>query len=559
LRYRDLSKTHPSYDPQYWDELRALYAGGAALLRDDIVMARLFPKNANEPQDIYKERCQRAEYPNFAGSVVDYICASLFTEPLALSSEPDADPFFMEFQGSVDGHAMSLTDLLKQQALTSLQLRTAWTLVDLPPRDEGAFIESEADEEAVGQLRAFALPLDPEHVLDWDETSSGDLEWALIKTTLTPRKKLTDDRSIVTERFTYYTRDSWERFEVSFKKDKPPKPGQEIPQVGGGSHTFGKVPLARMQLPKALWAMDQLHNLAKTYLNKASGLSWSEYRHFFPILSAHLAPSVGPDGATENENAADPGRATNQTYGPGRIIVLGDKDKLMYTSPDPTLYADSQKRLEKLRDEMYRVVHQMALAIDNTGAGLRRSAESKQLDRAAAAVVLTVLGEYVRQHAIEVLDLAARGRLDNPLPVWTAHGMQSFDLADLQDVVKENGEIDALRIPSQKFQVIRTFNAAKRIIRGNASPQELDVIKKELEANIDISVYGPPGSQPQPMDGKEPDGDEAPQKVAKGVARGAKSVSPAGKEISVGDTTAKTPVKHGTRGSGTGASGKGTA
>jgi hypothetical protein len=513
MQYRFLTQTHPCYQPEYWQELRALYAGGQDLLGNRETMRRIFPKHGAEEESTYRERLQRAVYVNYAGTVLDYIVASLCAEPITMTAEPDADPFFVEFVKEVDGHKLTFAALVRNQILTALQTRTSWTLIDLPPRDDGDALESETDEEEAGALRAYAIPLEPESVLDWDDGPSGELEWALVCVKSQPRKTLESDRSMITERYTLYTRTAWERWEVTYKNGKPPKPAQEIPSVKG-SHSFGRVPLVRLSLPDGLWAMNKIHNLAKEHLNKRSSTSWSQYRHLFPILGAYLAPEMGAGGAIPAAEAQDPGRATNQVYGIGRIVVFGKDDELRYTSPDAGIYDSALRDLDSMRDEIFRVLHHMALAADNSSAALGRGGESKKQDRAAANVVLTALGELCREFAVEVFDLASRGRMDSPPRKWTAQGMQAFDTASLSDVVEESAIIDTLKIPSQTFQQIRIFAAAKRIVKGNASATELETIREELENNISAEEFAGtpagPATPPQyaPVPPQEPDGDE---------------------------------------------------
>src|SRR4051812_36281839 len=51
--YEMLQERHPEWDIGYWEECRALYAGGKRLLGNPEIMKRLFPQNLHEPQNIY--------------------------------------------------------------------------------------------------------------------------------------------------------------------------------------------------------------------------------------------------------------------------------------------------------------------------------------------------------------------------------------------------------------------------------------------------------------------------------------------------------------------------
>jgi hypothetical protein len=520
VKYRNLIQKSPHYSATYWEECRAFYRGGRDLLSNPALLARVFPQHANEAPEIYAERCKRATYLAYAGELLDYIVASLAAEPLSLTSEPKAPAFYQEFANSTDGKALTLNDLIQQQVLTALICKTAWTLVDLPPLDSGAVIESEADEEDVGLLRAFAFPVEPECVYDWDVTPSGDLEWALLCMRSTPRRTLEEDRSLITERYTYYTRDGWERYDVTYKSGKELKPDEDVQLTQSGSHSFGKVPLARLELPDGLWAMDKIHCLCREILNKRSGISFSQLRHLFPILTAYLGPQIGPGDEIPSEAAQDPDRATNQVYGIGRIVKFGDKDKLEYTSPDPGIYETALNDLSGLRDELHRVLHQMALAANNSAAALKRSGESKAQDKAAACVVLQAVGELARRHAVDIHELAAAGRRDRPIE-WSVYGMQDFDVEGLAEAVEQAAVVQTLTIPSPTFHQIYRYSVASKAVSGLATPEQLEKIREEIEASTTAEEFDPQRKMELEtaavMGPPEPtaDGDESKEKPAK--------------------------------------------
>ena len=511
MKYKNLTAKSPEYSASYWEECRAFYRGGRDLLNNRDLLKRVFPPHANEAFEIYEERCKRATYLAYAGELLDYIVASLAAEPLALTAEPQPPAFYQEFAKSTDGKSLTLNDLIQQQVLTALICKTAWTLVDLPPLDSGAVIESEADEEESGLLRAMAFPIEPECVYDWDVTPSGDLEWALICMRSTPRRRLEDDRSLITERYTYYTRDGWERYDVAYKEDKRPKPDDDISPTLSGSHSFGRVPLARLEVPDGLWAMDKIHCLCREILSKRSGISFSQLRHLFPILTAYLGPEIGPGNEIPAPIAQDPDRATNQVYGIGRIVKFGDKDKLEYTSPDPGIYTTALDDLNGLRDELHRVLHQMALAANNSAGALKRSGDSKAQDKAAASVVLQAIGEFARRHAVEIHDLAAAGRRDSPLS-WSVHGMQDFDIEGLKDAIEEAAVVQTLTIPSPTFHQIYRYSIASKAVSGMATPEQLEQIRGEINAGTTAEEFDPQRKmeleKAAVMGPLEPDGNE---------------------------------------------------
>lgn len=520
MKYKNLSTPGPAYNARYWAECRGLYEGGQSLIENDVLMDRLFPANAYEDKQVYTERKKRAVYLNYAGALIDHLTSSLVAEPVTVSSTPDLDPFYAEFIEDVDSRGTNLQELLCKSFCTALQCQTAWVLLDFPPRDDGAVIESAQDEEDIGALRAMAIPVEPESVIDYECDPGGSLVWALVCFRSQSREDLNSGRDVVTENYTFYTRDTWERYTVKYKISEPPQPEDEIARKTGGSHTFGRVPLVRLSLPHGLWAMDKLHNVCKEHFNRRSALSWAHYRACWPILGAFLAPEIGKGGEIPAEVGQDPGRADNQVYGLGRILKFGAGDELKYISPDPAIFGAGLADVEHIRDEIHRVMHSMAMA-SNTDTAIRRSGKSKEMDRSDSQIVLAKLGEIGRKFVRDIYEGVRAGRKD-PEYELAVHGMQVFDTASLSDVVEDASIIDALRIPSQTFQQIRIFNTAKRIVAGIATPEQLKAIEEELEKNVTAEEFAgnaPPTSMVEWASGEpqaptEPDGDEvAPEPI----------------------------------------------
>jgi hypothetical protein len=487
-KYKHFQVRHPEYDARLWAKARAFYAGGEQLLGDHKLLAEVFPRHLAEEPEVYKERKARAFYVPYAGEILDAIVASLFGEPITVSveegvAEEDFYEAFFRDTSPPAGRKVSLNDLLKTQLLTALQCKRAWTLVDLPDVPPNQEPESLADEEALGLRDAYACEIEPEMVLDWEETEDGELLWALIMHTERKRSSLEDLRDTVTERYTHYTPESWQQYEVVYKVGKPPKANEEVPLLREGTHSFGRVPLHRLELSDGLWAMGKLLSIAIAHFNLRNALNWAECKALFPVLASFLSEEEVMNPAT-----ADPDRDVNQAYGQGRIARFGAKDDLRYVGPDTSAYKVAMEDLAGLRDEMHRVVHHMALSVENSAAALQRSAESKQVDQSATAVVLRALGQIVREATLGIYDLVARGRGEAGA-VFKAEGMESFNEQSVDALMTQATTIDAISIPSATFKRIWTFILARRILGENATEEDFAAIRKELEANISNEDY----------------------------------------------------------------------
>ena len=486
--YGQLSATHPSHDDARLREYRALASGGHVLLGDDALMARVFPQHAHEPAWVYAERKRRAIYLPYAGEIVGELCAQLGADPLVARAEPSADSFFEQFVDDIDRRGTSLSVFAQALVRTALVDRIAWTLVDLPaiPGDEP---QSLAEQERSGGLRAYLCPLDASAVTDWEEDEQGALTWACVRSIRATRSGPADDRSDVVERFTVYYPDRWERYELSYKAGRSPRAKTDVPMLAQGAHTFGSVPLVRLELPEGLWALDKLAPVARAHLNLCSAIDWSQNKHLFPMMMAFLAPDDAGGAA-----GGDPARATQQTYGTGWINTFGKDDRIEYVAPDTGVYEHALGRLSSLRDEMHRVCHAMALAVDNSAGAMGRSGESKAEDRAAKEVVIRELGRLARDTVRRALVLAQRGRGDE-VSLWNVSGFERFDPGDEAEAITAALAADSLEIPSPTFRQIFLTATAQRIVRRHATPEQLVAIRDELEQWADEQRAEPSDSR----------------------------------------------------------------
>ena len=491
ITYGQLQVKHPEYDDLYWRRCRALYAGGKKLLRDHVVMRDVFPPHLQEQPFIYEERKRRAVYIPYPGAIINMIVAELFEEKLSLSSDPDADPWYEEWFKDVSppgGRTMALNDLLKHQMRTALQLRRAWTLVELPKMPEGALPENLAEEEGMGLLDAYACPVEPESVRDWQITDDGELVWVLLAFESRERNDLTSGREMVREEFVHYTKDSYARYVIEYREDRPPKDTDAVPLMESGPLSFGRVPLAMLELPEGLWAMNLLDSLAVAHFNTRSALTWAMYKSLFPVLHVFEGPTDPLAPMTE-----DADRAVNQVRGQGHVVRMSSGDRVEFIGPNPAPYGMAAQDIATLRDEMYRVIQHMAQSIDNSGAALQRSAESKTVDQVATAIVLKALGQLVGKHTLEVLDLVGRGRGEvkdgEPLYVWIAKGMDEYQSTSLTSLLEQMQIIDTIGCHSPTAARMLEGKYLKMAIGDDGNEETWGKIEDELERNLPDEMF----------------------------------------------------------------------
>lgn len=492
LTWAHLRNKHPEYDAGYWKECRALLTGGRRLLRDSSVLADLLPQHPNEEEDVYRERVKRAVYVPTPGEIVGDLAGMLAQDPVAPAADPDPDPFYADvFFEDVDRKGLTLTAYVQKMMREALTVRCAWALVDLPTPEEGEAPESLAEEEEGGLLRAWATPLEAESVIDWEENDEGELLWACVHHCSRRRTSPGARRDTIVEVFTFYSECEWVRFEVAYEEGKAPKDKDEFTAVDGGDHSFGEVPLVRLELPDGLWALDKMHSLARAALNQRSALSYSQNKGLFPILTAFLGPEMGGGGSVPAEAQQAPTRATDQTYGIGRVSVFGKDDDLRYVSPDAGIFTFAASDLDKLRDDMHRVTATMAASIDNSPSAVGRSGESKAQDKSDRELVLQALGVIACDHVSDLLELVGRGRKDPPV-TWSIGGLRAFDQMGADEAIAQAQIVEGLTIPSATFHRVYRTALAKRIVAHDATQEQLDDIAKEIDANTTEEEVNPP-------------------------------------------------------------------
>lgn len=503
VKYCRLRQTHPDLDLGYLAEIRALYRGGRALLHNREVLRRVFPQHIGEEDQVYEERCKRAFYVGHMSTIVDHIVAGLATDPIKMDVPKGADDYYRALADDVSapgGRRMTLASMLKNTATDALLLERAWTLVDLPQEAPNP-PASELEQRQSQSIDPYFVPVPTECVIDWRADDDGSLAWVMVHTTTRTRESISDDRSLVVEEYTAYGPENWVTWRVAYDAEghgerKRPADDDMIAPWAAGAHSFGRVPLVEMRVPSGLWAGDKLESLAREHMNKICALSWAEIKSLFQQLYEFLAPEMGGDAMTLNEHQADVHRAVRQKRGPGRVQTRGDQDKAMYIGPSTDSFTHALESTKRIAESMYRVLFQMALAEDNSGAVIRRSADSKKLDHTATNVVLQSLGELLRLHAEALYELAACGRGDVDaagcsMVAANAGGYKHFDPAAVADSIEEALGVDTLSLPSPTFQRLYKFNLAKQLLGEAATEADLSAIRREIEANISAEEMEP--------------------------------------------------------------------
>lgn len=481
-----LDTPRPDVDRDQLADYRALYHGGSCFRER---LERFIPIRPDEPHKVYAHRKDIAHYLNYAGPIVNYFLAFVFSDDLEVTSEPVAPEWYADqFEGNCDGLGMDLHVMLRERFTRAAVERRCWILVD-SPSDDGDEPANRAEWEQRQLGDAYLCPLNESDVRDWEIDERGELLWAIVKQRDTRRTDPTKGRDTVTDTWTVWGREEWTRFAVTYDPKNPPKPDDDVPEVGHGKvATKGRVPLVKIELPETLWIMNTLASAQIEQTRARNALSYSLQRTCYAMRNYFVHEA--------------PGNA--EVTGPAYGHVYGIDEKVEWDAPPGDAFAPVAAYAATLKDELYRVANQMALGVDNNAAAVGRSGDSKAQDSAATIVVVKAFAHEVRETAKRVYDLVAlsRGEKDT---TWDVGGMDAYVEQDLPTLAEAAATIESLNIPSPTFRRL----VAKRValtVCSNATPAERAAIAKEIDTNItDEDASKPPA--PKVVVGLAPDPD----------------------------------------------------
>lgn len=473
-----------------WSNYRLLYVGGeemlaaagehtaaradatplalsniSALLTRDKRWRRFLYQLDGEPDSKYQNRWQRAVYLNYLAAILDFHRHWLYSQPPQMRPEDgkDAPEWFGEFAQNCNGGGQGLIDFMRDEFLQTMLYRYGGHLLGRESSDVGAVTDDNDGP------RVVLTPYSAAEILDWQHDDRGELEWILLEKCRQVRAF--PDERIEVRTITFVNRQQWGAWEL-IKGDAEKGIDDQVKLIDQGAHGLGRVPFVWHEIPEGLWITNKLAQWAINLFNQLSMLEYGA------LLSCFLQPARKrpKDGSS------------NEVVGEGNILNLwvhNQEGKLIeedfkWISPDPAPLDFQQKRLGELKDEGYRIVHQMALAVDPQAASTTaRSGVSKQEDRRSTEIILCGFGAYERAVIKRTLDLCSQIYGDNTK--WVCAGFDSFNVSSLDEELQVAALAQTLNIKS------RTFNAAleKAIATGRILNHLDEKVKLTISKEID--------------------------------------------------------------------------
>lgn len=484
MKIRLLEQRHPAHDGERLGAWRALYSGGKLW---EARAEKWLPRHPEEAEKVYAARLARALYHNHTGPIVNMLAAALFAESPQVDLDGD---WVADFLSDVDREGTTAADWTKARLVDALVEREAWAWVNLPARAPTApTVDNRRDEEDAGLLDAFLVSFTASQVIDWEVDDRGQLAWILVRDVVESRPDLDAPRQR-THRWTQLGRTQIRRWTWSSPNDVATDPpldaeAEELPAI---VHGLGGLPVARLSLTEGLHALGHLHHPAIAHLRARNDLSWALHRAAHPLL---WIASKWQDRAP--------------ILGPGYYLQLDREDEIGFAESSGANYQLLAEDVVQLREELYRVVHQMAVGADSDATRAKGSGESKAADWRALEIVLSALAEAVRGFMVDTLRLVAkaRGQADADPVVTGLDGWQEEDLDVWLGAAAMATDAHAM---SATFKREVAKRQAQRVLTG-ADAKVLETVSKEIDAAEvpDPALYtAPPPRDPHNPEPTEP-------------------------------------------------------
>lgn len=464
-----LQATAPDHKGELWKDYEALYKGGHEF-RERI--ESFLPARSHEARGHYDKRKATAVYRSYIGTVVDYFAALLFAHELTTTptrgdggEEAEAPEWAADFEPDCDGSGANLLDFIRDAFVDALIKRTGLWRLDFPDSYGSSPDRATADRNGATDVRLARVKR--EQLLDCERDERGRLLWAVVHKGDRPRATPDDERNTTRHRWWVLTRKTAARYEAFVKDGEQLSPESDIRPVAEVTHNLGEVPLISLDVGDGLWVANRLESaqLEHFRLSSANGWSMRQTCYAMPLYKVEDPQSWRPP-----------------KHGAGFYLALGKDEDGGWMAP-PTAHIEAvQAEVKAQKDEVFRLVSQMSLGVDNNAAAVGRSAESKAADAEAIQVVLRAYGSKVRDALKLTLELLSKARGDDLS--WVVEGLDRFETLDPDVLIELLETALAIDIPSNAFKVEAKVRAALALLPG-LDKATRDQIREEITEGVE--------------------------------------------------------------------------
>lgn len=488
IKTKILNQEHPTRSQELLDMYRTLYDGGTDW-REHI--KQWLPQHHEEPPDVYKDRKVRSSYYNYAGGILGIVIGYLFSVPPQV--EGPAKDSLADILSDVDHQGSPWARFWRRRFADALVGQHAYAWINAHAIPDGVEVKSKADEDmlGIGDSSLFLVGLSGEDVIDWGEDEHGNLSWLIYRVVDKERTEITDSRKTVW-RWTYIDCDvirRWKWFDENGKKEEP-GPDDFAVESAPIEHKMGMCPVIRLTLPKGLWALNMIYEPAIDLFRSRNDLTWALHK------SAHALMVV---------NRKWEGNAP--TVGHGYYLELKPDESVSYAEPTGRNFRILQQDVKDKKEELFRVVQQMAMGVDSDASRARMSGESKEKDWQATDVMMAEYADLLLSAMSDtILRILKIRKSDN---IFTVTGLDSWKTESINNFLIAASMSMEAKVLSPTFRKLVAKRQASRLLQDEVSEDEMNTVLTEIDnSDPDLALmWLPPAAAPEtPADDHDNDG-----------------------------------------------------
>jgi hypothetical protein len=228
---------------------------------------------------------------------------------------------------------------------------------------------------------------------------------------------------------------------------------------------------------------DFIESACRAYFNRINGENFQWTQYCYQQLYEFLGPEMPGVDTQISDAQTDANRARGQRS-PGQVHVRGAEDRAEFVGPEMSGAVVGRQATQDMRDGILRMIAQMALSQDTSGAMLRRSAESKKQDAVGQEILLGSIGKRLLTTSIQTAKLLMIARGEDPEDAPPMEGYTNFDINNADDVIQQSMMVEAMSIPSATYQIEQKYRMAITHLGDGASDETKQKIHEELEGSI---------------------------------------------------------------------------
>lgn len=426
-----LQQQHPEFDGERLLDLVALYRGGKCF---SARVQRFVPQNDYEPEGRYLKRLGAARYFNYLGPIIDRFASALIQVPpsIAKSGDEPIGDYLKAWQADVDGLGTDLSELARETITDALMKRRTFVAVERPTGV--AQNAKEWNELGLGNIRIREL--ETQCVIDWSSNEgTGELEWLIHHECEKPRVSPTEKRHLTVETWTIYNKQTVDKYQIAYEHGNRPGIETEVPLLSSETHGLERVPVVVFEVSEGMWLAERAHDAQVEHFTQRSALNWALKASCFAIPIFHIQDSNVPP-----------------VMGTGTGMMLGPEDSVTWFAPPDAPFQVMAASIESCREELYRIVHQMADGVSSSASNSAKSAKSKQADLIATKSILEAYAVILRDVLQRIVDLVCSMRGDKSDELSIA-GLDKFSEVDILDLFTSIETANRIGMPSETFQL----------------------------------------------------------------------------------------------------------